>query len=205
MNERSELLNISKILCLNSKIVSCQYSHSAKWQCKRMFSTSFTSFMTQHAILHQSSCVHSPQQNGIAKSKNHHLIETSCTLLLHSHTSLCFRRCSPYCMLHDQLYAIMSLCVQNNWIPHSVLFPAQLIYCPPHRVFECTCLFIISDMNKLSSPLKPRNAYFLGISDLKRILLLFFRYQSIFSLLDSTFFEHSLHLYPPEPLLIFEV
>ncbi|RVW36296.1 Retrovirus-related Pol polyprotein from transposon RE2 [Vitis vinifera] len=58
----------------------------------------FTSFMSHHGILHQSSCAHTPQQNGVAERKNRHLVETARTLLLHSH------------------------------IPHSLLFPDQPLY-----------------------------------------------------------------------------
>ena len=37
---------------------------------REYFSAPFTSFMSQHGILHQSSCAHTPQQNGIAERKN---------------------------------------------------------------------------------------------------------------------------------------
>ncbi|RVW84274.1 Retrovirus-related Pol polyprotein from transposon RE2 [Vitis vinifera] len=65
----------------------------------------FTSFMSHHGILHQSSCAHTPQQNGVAERKNRHLVETARTLLLYSH------------------------------IPHSLLFPDQPLYFLPPRVF----------------------------------------------------------------------
>ena len=47
------------------------------------FSTSFSSFMSSHGILHQSSCAYTPQQNGVVECKNRHLVETAHTLLLH--------------------------------------------------------------------------------------------------------------------------
>ena len=50
---------------------------------KEYFSTPFSSFMSSHGILHQSSCAYTPQQNGLAKRKNPHLVETARTLLLH--------------------------------------------------------------------------------------------------------------------------
>ncbi|RVW38645.1 Retrovirus-related Pol polyprotein from transposon RE1 [Vitis vinifera] len=34
---------------------------------REYFSTPFTSFVSQHGILHQSSCAHTPQQNGVAE------------------------------------------------------------------------------------------------------------------------------------------
>ncbi|RVW86926.1 Retrovirus-related Pol polyprotein from transposon RE1 [Vitis vinifera] len=39
---------------------------------REYFSAPFTSFMSQHGIIHQSSCAHTPQQNGVAKCKNQH-------------------------------------------------------------------------------------------------------------------------------------
>ena len=50
---------------------------------KEYFSMSFSSSMSSHGIFHQSSCAYTPQQNGVAKRKNYHLVETACTLLLH--------------------------------------------------------------------------------------------------------------------------
>ena len=42
---------------------------------------SFSSFMSSHGILHQSFCAYTPQQNGVAKRKNHHLVKTARTPL----------------------------------------------------------------------------------------------------------------------------
>ena len=50
---------------------------------KEYFSTTFSSSMSSHGIIHQSSCVYTPQQNGVAKRKNRHLVETAHTLVLH--------------------------------------------------------------------------------------------------------------------------
>ena len=50
---------------------------------REYFSAPFISFMSQHGILHQFSCAHTPQQNRVAERKNRHLIETTRTLLLH--------------------------------------------------------------------------------------------------------------------------
>ena len=50
---------------------------------KEYFSMSFSSYMSSHGILHQSSCAHTPQHNGVAERKNRHLVEIVRTLLLH--------------------------------------------------------------------------------------------------------------------------
>ncbi|RVX09440.1 Retrovirus-related Pol polyprotein from transposon RE2 [Vitis vinifera] len=60
------------------------YSQCTCDNAREYFSTPFTSFMSQHGILYQSSCAHTPQQNGLVEHKNRHLVETARTLLLHA-------------------------------------------------------------------------------------------------------------------------
>ena len=57
---------------------------------KEYFSMPFSSFMSSHGILYQSSCAYTSQQNGVAEHKNRHLVETVCTLLLHHKVPQCF-------------------------------------------------------------------------------------------------------------------
>ena len=61
--------------------VSIKILHSDN-ACKYL-SSQFCSFLTLKGILHETSCAHTPLQNGVAKRKNHHLVETSHTLILH--------------------------------------------------------------------------------------------------------------------------
>lgn len=42
----------------------------------------FRFYKTQHSIIHQSSCVDAPTQNGVTEHKNRYLLETSRALLL---------------------------------------------------------------------------------------------------------------------------
>ena len=46
-------------------------------------SHSFKNFMASHGILHQTSCAYTPQENGVAKCRNKHLVETTRTILIH--------------------------------------------------------------------------------------------------------------------------
>ncbi|GJW28735.1 retrovirus-related pol polyprotein from transposon TNT 1-94 [Tanacetum coccineum] len=48
---------------------------------KEYFPETFQSYMLQHGILHESSCVYKPAQNGVAELKNHHLLEVARALL----------------------------------------------------------------------------------------------------------------------------
>ena len=50
---------------------------------KKYLFASVSSFMSSHGILHPFSCAYTPQQNGVVECKNHHLVETVRTLLLH--------------------------------------------------------------------------------------------------------------------------
>jgi transposase InsO family protein len=47
-------------------------------------STEFQAFLASKGILHQRSCPSTPQQNGVAERKNHHLLDVVRTLLLES-------------------------------------------------------------------------------------------------------------------------
>ncbi|RVW26231.1 Retrovirus-related Pol polyprotein from transposon TNT 1-94 [Vitis vinifera] len=93
----------------------------------------FTSFMSHHGILHQSSCAHTPQQNGVAERKNRHLVETARTLLLHSNVP--FRFWGDAVLTACYLINRMPSSVLHDQIPHSLLFPDQPLYFLPPRVF----------------------------------------------------------------------
>ncbi|RVW55142.1 Retrovirus-related Pol polyprotein from transposon TNT 1-94 [Vitis vinifera] len=93
----------------------------------------FTSFMSHHGILHQSSCAHTPQQNGVAERKNRHLVETARTILLHSNVP--FRFWGDAVLTACYLINRMPSSVLHDQIPHSLLFPDQPLYFLPPRVF----------------------------------------------------------------------
>ena len=103
---------------------------------REYFSAPFISFMSQHGILRQSSCAHTPQQNGVAKRKNRYLIETTRNLLLHYHVP--FRFWGDVLLTAYYLINRMPSSVLHDQIPHSLLFPDQPLYFLPPRVFGCT-------------------------------------------------------------------
>ena len=131
---------------------------------KKNFSMSFSSFMSSHGIFHQLSCAYTPQQNGVVERKNHHLVETARTLLLHHKVpqrflgdailAACYLiNCMPSSILHDQ-------------IPNSVLLLNQPLFCLPPRVFDCVCFvhILTPGQDKLSA--KAMKCVFLGYSHL---------------------------------------
>jgi len=62
-----------------------QFGHTIKIirsdKAKKYFSN-FSAVLSSYGILHQCTCPHTPQQNGIAERKNRLLVETTHTLLL---------------------------------------------------------------------------------------------------------------------------
>ena len=120
------------------------------------FPAPFISFMSQHGILHQSSCAHTRQQNEVAERKNRHLIEIARTLLLHYHV--------PFRFLGD---AILIACYLINLCPHMCYMIRFLIHffsLTNHFIsfllvsLVVLALFIFSLWDKTSFSPKPQNA-----------------------------------------------
>ena len=49
------------------------------------FNHSLSTYLQENGIIHQSSCVDTPQQNGVAERKNRHILEVARALLFSSH------------------------------------------------------------------------------------------------------------------------
>lgn len=49
------------------------------------FANDLKAYLTEHGILHQSSCTKTPQQNGVAERKNRHLLEMSRAIMINCH------------------------------------------------------------------------------------------------------------------------
>ena len=66
-----------------SRCSQCTYCKKA-WSYSRKVRGKLSSFLSLKGILHQSTCLHTPQQNGIAERKNRHLVETAHSLMLNT-------------------------------------------------------------------------------------------------------------------------
>ena len=171
---------------------------------REYFSAPSISFMSQHGILHQSSCAHTPQQNGVAECKNRHLIETACTLLLHYHVP--FRLWGDDVLTACYLINRMPSSVLHAQIPHSLLFPDQPLYFLPPRVFGCTCFvhILTPGQDKLSA--KATKCIFLGYSLLHKGYRCYSpQTHRYFLSADVTFFEDSPFFSSSESLPVTEV
>ncbi|RVW44081.1 Retrovirus-related Pol polyprotein from transposon TNT 1-94 [Vitis vinifera] len=166
------------------------YSRCTCDNAREYFLAQFTSFMSHHGILHQSSCAHTPQQNGVAERKNRHLVETARTLLLHSHVP--FRFWGDAILTACYLINRMPSSVLHDQIPHSLLFPDQPLYFLPPRVFGCTCFvhILTPEQDKLSA--KAMKCLFLGYSRLQKGYRCYsLETHRYFISADVTFFEDS--------------
>ena len=92
-------------------------------------SGSFSSFLSSHEILHQSSCAYTPQQNVVVEPKNRCLVETALTLLLHHKVPQRFW--GDATLATGYLINHMPSSILHDKIPHSILFPNQPLFCLP--------------------------------------------------------------------------
>ena len=84
MKERSELYSIFKLFYMEIK-TQINASLRIIWSNngREYFHPSLSQFFYDHGIIHQSSCPHTPQQNGVVERKMHHLLEVTRALKFH--------------------------------------------------------------------------------------------------------------------------
>lgn len=129
---------------------------------KEYFSAPFNSFMASLGIIHQSSCPHTPQQNGVTERKHRHLVDTARTLLINAHAP--FKFWGDAILTACYLINRMPSSVLDNEIPHSLLFPKDPLSRVPLRVFGSTCF--VHDLTPGRDKLSARavKCVFLGYS-----------------------------------------
>lgn len=99
-------------------------------------STQFADFLTQHGIVHQLSCPHTPSQNGVAERKHRHIVETTIALLHQSSIPLKYW----FDALATTVFLInrMPSSSLSHKTPFEVLFHAIPDY-SIFKVFGCQC------------------------------------------------------------------
>ena len=124
------------------------------------------------------------------KRKNHYLVETTCTLLLHHKVPQRFWEDAT--LVACYLINRMPSSVLHDKIPHSIIFPNQPLFCLPPHVFGCVCFVHILNPGQDKLSTKATKCVFLGYSQLQRGYRCYspdtYRY---FVPSDVTFFENS--------------
>jgi hypothetical protein len=163
MKNRSELFSIFQIF---RNRIKTQFSKKLRILCsdnaKEYISSSFAFYLFDKGIIHQNSCAHTIQQNGVAKSKNRHLLDVVRCLLIHMHVPKHF--CSDDVLTANYLINQMPSSVLDGASPHSLLYSSSPSFALPLKVFGCVCYVhnLSPEYDKLDS--RSTKCVFLGYS-----------------------------------------
>ena len=108
-------------------------------------SNAFNHFYSSYDIIHQTSCPHTPQQNGTAEREHRHLIKCSLTMLSHSNLPLSYWSYVVSTTTH-MINRLPTLLLHNK-SPWEVLFKYKLDLLHL-RTFGYTCFPLLRPYNK---------------------------------------------------------
>ncbi|KAM7509738.1 hypothetical protein LguiB_008613 [Lonicera macranthoides] len=167
MKSRSELFSHFCAFCAEIKTQFATSVHILRSDnAKEYLSSSFQTYMIQNGILHQTSCVDTPSQNGVAERKNRHLLETARALLFQMNVPKPFwaDAVSTACFLINR----MPSSVLHGETPYSVLFPNKSLFPIEPRIFGSICF--VRDVRPQVTKLDPKSlkCVFLGYSRLQK-------------------------------------
>ncbi|GJR20896.1 cysteine-rich receptor-like protein kinase 8 [Tanacetum coccineum] len=145
-------------------------------------------YLQSQGILHQTSCVDRPQQNGRVERKHRHILDTARALRLHSHLPLKFW--GDCVTTTTYLINRIPSSVLKNKSPYEILLGQVPTY--SHlRVFGCFA--IVSNPSRIPDKFSPRGTpcVFLGYpSNQKGYKFYHLQNHSTFVSRDATFYEH---------------
>jgi hypothetical protein len=150
--------------------------------------SSFQEFLTSRGILHQTSCVRTPQQNGIAERKNGSILAIARALMLQMHVPKPFW--ADAVLTATYLLNRMPSRVLKGKSPFEILFADKSPFSVPLKVFGCVSF--VHNLNPSRDKLDPRahKCIFLGYSRTQKGYRCYSpSLQKHFVSADVTFFE----------------
>jgi hypothetical protein len=93
-------------------------------------------YFREQGIIHQTTCVDTPQQNGVAGRKNRHLLEVTRSLMLDTHV--------PKSYWGD---ALLTATYLINWMPYRVLdfkTPSEVLSPPLYTIKGVPQMFFVA-------------------------------------------------------------
>ncbi|KAL8130930.1 hypothetical protein AgCh_007017 [Apium graveolens] len=163
LRQKSEVLQVFKYF---QAMVQTQFNKKIKIlrtdSGGEYISKEFNHFLAEEGIIHQTSCPHQPQQNGVAERKHRHLMETARAIRIHAGLSKVFWAESV--ATSGYLINRLPTPVIGNISPLEKLFK----YAPDYRklrIFGSTCYVLLprSEYSKIDS--KSAKCIFLGYSE----------------------------------------
>lgn len=161
---------------------------------REYFSTILGSYLTNHGIVHHSSCVDTPQPNRIAERKNKHLLEVA--------RALTFTMAVPKTFWGE---AVLTATYLINRMPSRVLnfktpldtlknlYPLSKLFCSlTPKVFGCVAFVHIHNQNRGKLDPRALRCVFLGYSPTQKGYKCYHPpTRKFFVLMDVTFFENT--------------
>jgi hypothetical protein len=157
-------------------------------------SNKFYQLFVLDGTIHQTSCIDSPEQNGVAKRKHRHIIETACSLLLSA--SIPSEFWGEVVLIAVSLINIISSSHSSGLSPFEKLYGHVPDY-SSFSVFGCTCFILCphAKRNKLSS--RSAICVFLGYGESKK------RYRCFDPIIHKLYVSH--HVVFLEHILFFSI
>ncbi|PKA63925.1 Retrovirus-related Pol polyprotein from transposon TNT 1-94 [Apostasia shenzhenica] len=161
---------------------------------KEYFNSTLGPYLSKHGIIHISSCVDTPQQNGVAERKNRHLLEVARAIMFFNHvpkhfwgeailtaTYLINRMPSRVLKFQTPRHVLMEA------YPHIRSFSSNL----PLKVFGCSSFVHIHQQHRTKLDPKSLKCIFLGYSSNQKGYKCYSPItRKVYNSMDVTFFEN---------------
>ena len=122
-----------------------------------------THFLRKKGIIHQTTCINTPEQNGVSERKNIHLLEMTRTLMFQSNVPKIYWSDAILCATH-LINRLPSSRLENK-IPLEILYQQKITF--DHlKIFGCTSFVHIKRKDKLD--FVSTKTIFLGYSPFKK-------------------------------------